>query len=203
MRLIPTTSAALPGRTLPPLASVPACASSNSSWPKSATRTRAAPTLRPQMNSWPGAPPRACRRSPRPAGARKHLDRGRDARTRSAERQATARRDPPFARIRAALGMIVEDVFRQNRRLWVRLREKGGKRHAMPSTTILRSTSPAISTAPACAAIPRGCFPRDRMRRRHAHANGAATGNRLCNDPPARSRSDSNLDKLKLSPRGP
>src|SRR5271166_5166843 len=32
----------------------------------------------------------------------------------------------------AALGMAVEDVFTQNRRLWVRLREKGGKRHAMP-----------------------------------------------------------------------
>jgi site-specific recombinase XerD len=37
-----------------------------------------------------------------------------------------------FARIGAALGMAVEDVFTQNRRLWVRLREKGGKRHAMP-----------------------------------------------------------------------
>jgi len=37
-----------------------------------------------------------------------------------------------FARIGAALGMTVEDVYRQNRRLWVRLREKGGKRHAMP-----------------------------------------------------------------------
>jgi integrase/recombinase XerC len=36
-----------------------------------------------------------------------------------------------FARIGAALGMT-EDVFTQNRRLWVRLREKGGKRHAMP-----------------------------------------------------------------------
>src|SRR6201998_3583565 len=34
--------------------------------------------------------------------------------------------------IGAALGMTVEDVFTQNRRLWVRLREKGGKRHAMP-----------------------------------------------------------------------
>jgi putative NAD(P)-binding protein/integrase-like protein len=33
-----------------------------------------------------------------------------------------------FARIGAALGMTVEDVFTQNRRLWVRLREKGGKR---------------------------------------------------------------------------
>jgi site-specific recombinase XerD len=37
-----------------------------------------------------------------------------------------------FARIGAALGMKVEDVFTQNRRLWVRLREKGGKVHAMP-----------------------------------------------------------------------
>lgn len=37
-----------------------------------------------------------------------------------------------FARIGAALGMRVDDVFTQNRRLWVRLREKGGKVHAMP-----------------------------------------------------------------------
>jgi site-specific recombinase XerD len=37
-----------------------------------------------------------------------------------------------FARIGAALGMKVEDVFRQKRRLWVRLREKGGKQHEMP-----------------------------------------------------------------------
>jgi integrase len=60
-----------------------------------------------------------------------------------------------FARIGAALGMAVEDVFTQYRRLWVRLREKGGKRHAMPChhTTNISSR---ISTAPACAAIPRG-----------------------------------------------
>ena len=37
-----------------------------------------------------------------------------------------------FARIGAALGMAVEDVYTQNRRLLVRLREKGGKRHTMP-----------------------------------------------------------------------
>jgi len=37
-----------------------------------------------------------------------------------------------FARIGAALGMRVEDVFVQKRRLWGRLREKGGKRHEMP-----------------------------------------------------------------------
>jgi site-specific recombinase XerD len=37
-----------------------------------------------------------------------------------------------FARIGAALAMRVEDVFVQDRRLWVRLHEKGGKRHEMP-----------------------------------------------------------------------
>jgi integrase len=37
-----------------------------------------------------------------------------------------------FARIGVALGVADEDVYTQNRRLWVRLREKGGKRHAMP-----------------------------------------------------------------------
>jgi integrase/recombinase XerC len=37
-----------------------------------------------------------------------------------------------FARIGAALAMKVEDVYTQNRRLWVRLREKGGRPHAMP-----------------------------------------------------------------------
>jgi site-specific recombinase XerD len=37
-----------------------------------------------------------------------------------------------FARVGAALAMTVEDVYVQNRRLWVRLNEKGGKRHEMP-----------------------------------------------------------------------
>ncbi len=36
-----------------------------------------------------------------------------------------------FARIGAALGMTVEDVYWQHRRLWVRLHEKGGKEHSM------------------------------------------------------------------------
>ena len=37
-----------------------------------------------------------------------------------------------FARIGAALKMRVGDAYVQNRRLWVRLHEKGGKRHEMP-----------------------------------------------------------------------
>jgi integrase len=56
-----------------------------------------------------------------------------------------------FARIGAALGMKVEDVFVQNRRLWVRLREKGGKAHASRATIILKSILPPISTARLCA----------------------------------------------------
>ena len=37
-----------------------------------------------------------------------------------------------FARVGAALGMTVDNVFTQGRRLWVRLQEKGGKTHVMP-----------------------------------------------------------------------
>lgn len=37
-----------------------------------------------------------------------------------------------FARIGAAAGMEVRDVYLQNRRLWVRLREKGGKQAELP-----------------------------------------------------------------------
>ncbi len=37
-----------------------------------------------------------------------------------------------FARVGAAVRMRVEDVYVQGRRTWVRLHEKGGKRHEMP-----------------------------------------------------------------------
>jgi site-specific recombinase XerD len=37
-----------------------------------------------------------------------------------------------FARVGAALTLRVEDVYTERRRVWVRLREKGGKVHAMP-----------------------------------------------------------------------
>jgi hypothetical protein len=42
--------------------------------------------------------------------------------------------------------MAVEDVYRQNRRLPVRLSDNGGKRHAMPTIGSLRNTpQPPIS----------------------------------------------------------
>jgi hypothetical protein len=37
-----------------------------------------------------------------------------------------------FARVGAGLKMRVEDVYAQKRRTWMRLHEKGGKRHEMP-----------------------------------------------------------------------
>ncbi|MBL0352129.1 MAG: tyrosine-type recombinase/integrase [Candidatus Dechloromonas phosphoritropha] len=37
-----------------------------------------------------------------------------------------------FARVGAAVGMKVQDVYVQGRRTWVRLHEKGGKQHEMP-----------------------------------------------------------------------
>jgi site-specific recombinase XerD len=38
-----------------------------------------------------------------------------------------------FGRVGAASGMKVEDYYQQGRRFWVRLHEKGGKRHEMPA----------------------------------------------------------------------
>lgn len=38
-----------------------------------------------------------------------------------------------FARVSAAVGMNVEDYYPQGRRMWLRLHEKGGKRHDVPA----------------------------------------------------------------------
>lgn len=37
-----------------------------------------------------------------------------------------------FARVGAAIKMRLKDVYLQGRRTWVRLHEKGGKRHEVP-----------------------------------------------------------------------
>jgi len=68
-----------------------------------------------------------------------------------------------FARIGAALGMTVEDVFPQNRRLWVQLREKGGKRHAMPCHHNLEEYVTAYLDGAGLRADPKGQL--DRRRR--------------------------------------
>lgn len=62
-----------------------------------------------------------------------------------------------FARVGAALAMKVEDVYVQNRRLWVRLHEKGGGRAMKCSaTTISRPICTPISTAAGLRATQRG-----------------------------------------------
>jgi integrase/recombinase XerC len=61
-----------------------------------------------------------------------------------------------FARIGAARGMKVEDVFTQNRRLWVRLREKGGKPHAVPCHHNLETYLAAYIGGAALADDPKG-----------------------------------------------
>jgi integrase/recombinase XerC len=61
-----------------------------------------------------------------------------------------------FARVGAALGMKVEDVFTQNRRLWVRLHEKGGKDHAMPCHHNLEQALGAYIDGADLAADPKG-----------------------------------------------
>jgi len=61
-----------------------------------------------------------------------------------------------FARVSAALGMKVEDVYRERRRLWVRLREKGGKRHEMPCHHNLETYLEAYIEAAGIADDPKG-----------------------------------------------
>jgi integrase len=92
-----------------------------------------------------------------------------------------------FARIGAALGMAVEDVYTQNRRLWVRLREKGGKRHAMPLSSQPGGIPHRLSGRRRPARRSQGAaVPHDRARHRQAHAHGAPASERLCDDRPAR-----------------
>jgi site-specific recombinase XerD len=71
-----------------------------------------------------------------------------------------------FARIGAALAMKVDDVFVRDRRLWVRLREKGGKRHEMPCHHNLETYLHAYRDGCGIAADPKGrCFAPSAARR--------------------------------------
>jgi integrase/recombinase XerC len=64
-----------------------------------------------------------------------------------------------FARIGAVVGMKVEDVFTQNRRIWVRLHEKGGKLHDMPCNHNAEAFLHAYIDGAGIAADPKGrCF---------------------------------------------
>ena len=92
-----------------------------------------------------------------------------------------------FARIGAALAMKVEDVYVQNRRLWVRLHEKGGKRHEMPCHHNLEIYLHAYIDGCGFAGDPKGPLFRTIGRGTdEADENAPAPGERLRDDPPAR-----------------
>jgi integrase len=61
-----------------------------------------------------------------------------------------------FARIGAALTMRVDDVYSQQRRVWVRLHEKGGKFHAMPCHHTLEAYLHAYFAGTGIANEPKG-----------------------------------------------
>ena len=79
-----------------------------------------------------------------------------------------------FARIGAAIGMRVEDVYAQNRRLWVRLHEKGGKQHAMPCHHNLEAYLHAYIDGAGLAQEPKAL-----LFQTYSRATGQLTGNPL------------------------
>jgi site-specific recombinase XerC len=92
-----------------------------------------------------------------------------------------------FARIGAAIGMRVEDVYTQNRRLWVRLHEKGGKQHAMPCHHNLETYLHESIDGAALASDPKALLLQSYSRAtRPAHRQPPAPGEYLCDDPETR-----------------
>jgi len=79
-----------------------------------------------------------------------------------------------FARIGAAIGMQVDDVYSQNRRLWVRLHEKGGKQHAMPCHHNLESYLHEYIDGAGLATEPKAL-----LFQSYSRATGQLTGNPL------------------------
>lgn len=88
-----------------------------------------------------------------------------------------------FARIGAALGMKVEDVYTQNRRLWVRLREKGGNRHEMPCHHNLEDYLVAYLDGTGIKGDPKGPLFRTIARHRPIDANSPRPGQRARDNP--------------------
>jgi site-specific recombinase XerD len=79
-----------------------------------------------------------------------------------------------FARIGAATEMRGEDVYTQNRRLWVRLHEKGGKQHAMPCHHNLESYLHAYIDGAGLASDPKAL-----LFQTYSRTTGQLTGNPL------------------------
>jgi len=80
-----------------------------------------------------------------------------------------------FARVGAVVAMTVEDYYPQGKRWWVRLHEKGGKRHEMPAHHKLEAfldeylSAAGIHNAGMSPPLPLG-------RRQNRHADRTANG---------------------------
>jgi integrase/recombinase XerC len=95
-----------------------------------------------------------------------------------------------FARIGAALAMKVQDVYVQSRGLWVRLREKGGKRREMPCHHNLETYLHVYVDGCQLESDPKGPLFRTIGRGTgKLTTTFMAPGQRLRHDPPARGRS--------------
>ncbi len=94
-----------------------------------------------------------------------------------------------FARIGAVVSMRVEDYFANGKRWWVRLHEKGGKRHEMPAHHKLEAfLDEYIRTAGIAGDDKESPVPLGRPSHRHARGHGDAPGRRLAHDPAPRRR---------------
>jgi site-specific recombinase XerD len=80
-----------------------------------------------------------------------------------------------FGRVGAVIAMRVEDYYSQGRRSWMRLHEKGGKRHEMPCNHVLAELLDAYLAAAAIGADRKGyLFRSARARSRPLTGNGMA-----------------------------
>jgi site-specific recombinase XerC len=93
-----------------------------------------------------------------------------------------------FARIGAVVAMRVEDHYPAGKRWWVRLHEKGGKRHEMPAITSSNSSSTNISTRRESAMPARPPLPLRGRQDRPVDGQCDAPRRRLSDDPPAHGR---------------
>ena len=94
-----------------------------------------------------------------------------------------------FARIGAVVAMRVEDYYPNGKRWWVRLHEKGGKRHEMPAHHNLEAYLDAYIEAAGHPRRRQGSpVPLRRRARRHADRQADAPRRRLAHDPAPRRR---------------
>jgi integrase len=110
-------------------------------------------------------------------------------------------------RIGAAVGMRVEDVYPLNRRLWLRLHEKGGKQHAMPCHHNLEADLHEYLDVAGLANEPKAMlFQTYRPAHRRSPAPGAnhaSTRTMQLYDRPAEEVTLDEVERTRLSPRRP